>query len=465
MNAYTKALVVICTRPDSARLPRKAFKRIAGVPAIEHILKRLGTDMEGGTVPEFPVVLAVPTDCHDYDHLTTRYFVSIYRGESASPLHRMRAALMDWALHPERTIPKYVIRVTHDDLLIDLKTVGDLVRAAEEAGAGYAITPEIVNGAGVEVIHVSNLIAAADAATSSVEHISYHVRGEKLPNPKVLTMRPRESICRPYRLTLDYEADAVVLEAVLRRTAIKGARMPLTGFASVDDICAYMDENPHLRIYNSVPVVSVYICAYNAEATIGAAVLSVPDQCSLGPVELVVVDDQSTDGTLRRLIQLAPEIDTLIVNEENQGSASTANAALRRCRGRYVVRLDADDSLERNALDDMLRAMEGSGAGVIYPTFTEVDAKTGAYLRGPVDPREKPHAGCALMDRRAFDVRYESGRRHWDGLELFNRIRREGVKVGYFDARPLWIYRRSPGTLSATMTPERAAALKTAGGF
>ena len=56
------AVIIICTRPESKRLPGKVFKKIAGVPAIEHILNRLiGLDC--------PVVLAIPPFCHAYDYL------------------------------------------------------------------------------------------------------------------------------------------------------------------------------------------------------------------------------------------------------------------------------------------------------------------------------------------------------------------------------------------------------------
>jgi spore coat polysaccharide biosynthesis protein SpsF (cytidylyltransferase family) len=463
VSEFAKAVFVICTRIDSARVPRKALRKIAGVPAIEHILRRVGAEKAGAGVSLFPVILAVPHGCADYDLLPNRYNVAIYQGSAGSPLHRMADAITWWATDGENAMPKYVIRVTHDDILIDLKTVVELVDEAENQGAGYAITPTIVEGAGVEVIHVANLIHAANKATGDVEHISYFVRGEGLPNEKMISVRPRSEIERPYRLTLDYPEDAVVLETVLRRGTVEGEYVG--GLPTVDAICRYLDLHTEILKHNEVPAVSVYICARNAEKWVQDAIRSVPDSCSIGGVELVVVEDGSGDRTLVKILEVADEIDRLIVNEANMGLASSSNVGIRACRGRYVMRLDADDRFKPWMLDAMIRAIQNSRAGVVYAAFDEMNESGGMVTRSGCDPREKHHAGAALMDGRIInEMRFRDGLRHWDGLELYNRLRAANVPIAYVDDS-CWFYRRRDDSMSAKMTPERAAVRQAIEGF
>jgi len=93
------------------------------------------------------------------------------------------------------------------------------------------------------------------------------------------------------------------------------------------------------------PMISVIMPAHNEEERIAAAVESVFSQ-SFEAVELIVVDDASSDGTvdvLRRLQQSHPAL-TVVVQPDNQGPGPARNAGLARARGEFIAFLDADDS-------------------------------------------------------------------------------------------------------------------------
>jgi len=89
------------------------------------------------------------------------------------------------------------------------------------------------------------------------------------------------------------------------------------------------------------PTFSVAIPAHNAAATIVEAVESALAQ-TLPPLEVIVVDDGSTDGTEAALESHADRI--RYVRQEQGGAASARNAALRIARGDFFALLDADDA-------------------------------------------------------------------------------------------------------------------------
>ena len=276
-----KPLIIICTRPDSKRLPNKVFKRICGYEAIEHILERI--------IPSgYRIVLAIPYRTMDqYGHLLEKYKeVEIIEGDTDNPLHRMKQAFnqcgeSDW-----------IIRITHDDILIDCKTMVDLYTQCRDGNYGYAYTPSIVEGAGVEIFCKENLIHAYDNNKGDIEHISYFVKGEGCPNPSILKMEPRKEVQRPYRLTLDYPEDEVLLNTVLREVG------PL---ASNDTICEFIDRNHHIMEYNRQPLLTVYTCAFNAQRWIRECMRSVIHSIYMR-IEYLVIDDGSTDKTLSSII-------------------------------------------------------------------------------------------------------------------------------------------------------------------
>lgn len=432
MDDLTKILdgvaVIICSRPDSRRILRKAFRKINGMPALAHLLRRIE-----GTCP----ILAVPY----YDQTDYRQFANmamIYGGNSSSPLHRMA----DFCREHQNV--EYVVRITHDDILIDKQTMIDLVKYVKSEKAGYGITPQIVEGAGVEVIARENLLHAAEQNKDPVEHVSYFVKGSKAKNQNIVLMSPLASICGKYRLTMDYPEDVAVLESVMRSVG---------NDASLDAICKHIHDRPYLMRHNQLPVVTVYTCARNAVNWIGNAINSVMDMRGDNCVdfEYIIIDDASTDGTLDEIMRAMDSHKSkrirLIVNEENLGLSSSCNIAIANARGRYIMRVDADDTIIPWALSRMVTTIKRTGAVAVYANFHEGDFV-------PVDAKISHHAGCALFDTKMLnEIRFTEGLRHWDSHDLYIRIK-DRFPITYID-EPLWYYRRHPGSMSVSEPQER----------
>ncbi len=92
------------------------------------------------------------------------------------------------------------------------------------------------------------------------------------------------------------------------------------------------------------PLVSVLIPVYNVEAYIEKAVLSIINQ-TYSNLEIIIVDDCSTDGTHEKLIELS-KIDSrirLFKNKKNEKISKTLNFAFSNSNGEYIVRMDGDD--------------------------------------------------------------------------------------------------------------------------
>ncbi|WP_402466780.1 glycosyltransferase family 2 protein [Isoptericola aurantiacus] len=114
--------------------------------------------------------------------------------------------------------------------------------------------------------------------------------------------------------------------------------------------------------------VTVIIPAYNVSRYVEESVRSVFAQ-TLAPerVEIVVVDDGSTDDTLAILEQLATEHPRMrVIAQQNSGSASRPrNVALDHATGTYVFCLDADDLLTPWALERLVGTAEATGSDVV----------------------------------------------------------------------------------------------------
>lgn len=127
--------------------------------------------------------------------------------------------------------------------------------------------------------------------------------------------------------------------------------------------------------------ISVIMPVYNAERYLRDAVRSVLEQAG-GDVELIAVDDGSTDDSGRILAELAradPRI--VVIAQPNSGKPAIArNRALRRRRGRYVSFLDADDLYRPGRNDTMLGALKRNRAWVAcFHEYAMIDAD-GAVL-------------------------------------------------------------------------------------
>ena len=110
------------------------------------------------------------------------------------------------------------------------------------------------------------------------------------------------------------------------------------------------------------PRASIIMAAYQAEATVGAAVASVLWQ-SYPDRELIVVDDGSTDRT-PEIAEAHPGI--RVIRQDNAGVAAARNRGMREASGELVAFFDADDLLFERHLEALVELYDRRG-GIISP--------------------------------------------------------------------------------------------------
>jgi poly-beta-1,6-N-acetyl-D-glucosamine synthase len=98
------------------------------------------------------------------------------------------------------------------------------------------------------------------------------------------------------------------------------------------------------------PPLSVLVPAYNEAATIGSTLRSLAAQRYPGTIEVIVVDDGSTDGTADTVRAQADARVRLVQFRRNTGKAAALNRGLALARHELIVTVDADSWLHRDAL-------------------------------------------------------------------------------------------------------------------
>ena len=126
---------------------------------------------------------------------------------------------------------------------------------------------------------------------------------------------------------------------------------------------------------------SVIVDNYNYEQYVGEAIDSALSQ-SYEPVEVIVVDDGSADGSAEVIDGYGDRITPVF--KPNGGQASAFNEAFERAHGDVVIFLDADDLLLKDAVANAVAAMAEGVSKVHWPLW-EIDVR-GERTGGIVDP-------------------------------------------------------------------------------
>lgn len=227
------------------------------------------------------------------------------------------------------------------------------------------------------------------------------------------------------------------------------------------------------------PIVSILVPAFNAEAYLADALDSATRQ-TLTEIEMLVIDDASTDGTAALAERLAahdPRI-RLLRQERNGGPAVARNRGLAEARGRWIALLDADDAYAPGRLETLVALAEARQADLCADNLL-LEPQDGApprpmipesylprdralafpeFLRRNVADRAYPGMNFGFLKplmRRAFleqyAIRYDERVRFAEDFALYADAFRAGARW-WLSPAPTYRYRVRPDSLTQVQT-------------
>ncbi len=193
-----------------------------------------------------------------------------------------------------------------------------------------------------------------------------------------------------------------------------------------------------------LPTVSIVITNFNREPFIARAIRSCLDQVLFFPTtfEIIVVDDGSTDHSLEVIHMFSEQI-KLVKHGVNKGVAAASNSGIRAATGDYIIRLDADDFLNRFSIYILAQILEENPEiGFVYTDHFRVDAKGYKQERINLDTEEKiyDHGAGIMFRREIFDNvgPYDEELRNCEDFDFFARVM--SAYKGFYLPLPLYRY-------------------------
>ena len=200
--------------------------------------------------------------------------------------------------------------------------------------------------------------------------------------------------------------------------------------------------------------VSIIMAAYNAESTIMESVLSVFDQ-SHSCWELIIVNDGSTDGTLK-IISNFNDSRVVIINQKNEGVSGARNKGLEIMTGLFFCFLDADDLLTSRSLESRLKVFStNENVAFVDGVIENRDLQSNKLLNMFIPTfKGNPYKELLLLNDSCFcgqtwmikkdlnrTYKFNTDQTHGEDLSLFMELSRNGEMYDY-TKETILIYRR-----------------------
>lgn len=175
----------------------------------------------------------------------------------------------------------------------------------------------------------------------------------------------------------------------------------------------------------NTPLVSVIVPVYNVEQYLERCLQSIVSQ-TYANLEIIVVDDGSTDGCPGLCDQWAEKDNRIkVIHKTNGGLSDARNAALNVMTGELVTMVDSDDWIEPNYVSTLLRLMRDTDADIAVGGWAEVD-ENGNIAGFISTPEKKPIVYS--REQALQDIFYQKDLTHsaWGRLyhaALFDQLR------------------------------------------
>lgn len=208
------------------------------------------------------------------------------------------------------------------------------------------------------------------------------------------------------------------------------------------------------------PLVSVIVPCYNAARFLPEALATIRAQ-RYEPLEILVVDDGSTDNTPDVVSGFGSEVRYL--RKPNGGPASARNLGLREARGEWIAFLDADDQWPEGKLELQAGRLETDPSLDVVTGRIQYIAIAGGEIpnipfEGPDNTLAFIQLGAGLYRRRAFDRAgvFDETLRFSEDHDWFLRAREAGLKIAVLSEVTL-LYRLHESNMTRHVPPQAYA--------
>lgn len=238
------------------------------------------------------------------------------------------------------------------------------------------------------------------------------------------------------------------------------------------------------RVHNGIPktLLSVIIPAYNVEHFIAASLESALAQPRSDEIELIVIDDGSTDRTLERILEVQRTErgrNIRVFHQENRGVSAARNRAIGEATSPYIGFLDSDDVWSADFTEKVMPLLDANKADIIEFNVGIInsDGKVIDHVE-LIEPDTVGPRACdldALLDfarvYQVFPAARVYKRELWDGIEFpAGRVYEDAAAIPLVYARArklyrlednLYFYRRRAGSITTKATPYTVVSLTT----
>ena len=176
----------------------------------------------------------------------------------------------------------------------------------------------------------------------------------------------------------------------------------------------------------SHPLVSIIIPAFNHKEALETCLKSIEAQ-TYSNLEIIVVDDGSTDGTEVAFASQSSTHPYRFVRQENRGAPAARNAGAQMANGTFLIFVDADVTLQKDAIERMVMALEEHpDASFVYSSFRFGGKR---FRVGPFDPsalRRGPLIHTTSLIRKDFFPGFDESLKKFQDWDLWLTIVEKG---------------------------------------
>ena len=211
------------------------------------------------------------------------------------------------------------------------------------------------------------------------------------------------------------------------------------------------------------PLVSVVIPVFNGERFLREAVQSVLDQ-KYSPIEIIIVDDGSTDGTAAVARSLGETVRYL--HQANQGPAAARNRGIEQAQGGLIAFADADDLWPSGKLEVQLPYLVNDPAieivmGRIQQVRLSKTVNGQTHAEEFAEPAFSVNLGSAVIRKSVFERvgLFDESMRYSEDVDWFMRAREAGAAIITIDVVTL-LYRQHEENMTRGKSTSQLNVLK-----